>query len=56
MIMAKAKKKEFIDFLDARIAKLEELIVERNGTVPMDFDKLDRYWRCREHYDAGEKQ
>ena len=49
-MVKKSKTPGFIDFLNARIIKLEELIVERNGTVPMDFDKLIRYQNVRQFY------
>ena len=53
--MMKTKNGEFLDFLYQRIAKLEELIVERKGTVPLDLDKLIRYITLREKYEEGPK-
>ena len=49
----KSKTPGFLDFLDDRITKLEALIVERKGTVPMDFDKLERYIRVRTYYEVN---
>ena len=39
-----------LPFLEKRIAQKEKQIVERNGTVPLDFDLLVKYLEVRKFY------
>jgi len=44
-----------VELLEARVKKLEQLIVERNGTIPSDFEKLIRYKTIINLYKAEAK-
>ena len=48
--MAKKVKNLFVDYLEKAITNLEKLIVERQGTVPTDFEKLIRYQTVMQFY------
>ena len=43
-----------VKFLDGKIKHLEKLIVERQGSVMGDFDKIFRYLKLREWYEPTE--
>lgn len=48
-----AKKKivnPIIAFLDNGIARAEKQLLDHNGTVPFDFDRLERYHKLRKWY------
>jgi len=49
--MAKKQNKQFVEWLDARIAFKEKQTMDHNGTVPHDFDQLCRYHMVRQYYD-----
>lgn len=51
MIIMKTKNQPFLDFIDEKIAQKENLILERKGTQPHDFDMLVRYLEVRKHYE-----
>ena len=47
------KNKEMTDFLIKRIKRTEKSVLDNNGTVPYDFDKLVRYHAVLKCYDFG---
>lgn len=54
-VIKMAKKKiinPIIAFLDNGIERAEKQLLDHKGTVPFDFDRLDRYHRLRKHYNA----
>ena len=54
--MAKIRSKKITDFLLQRIERTENSILENNGAVPFDFEKLVRYHKVLECYDYDEPQ
>jgi len=46
----KPKPETFVEYLDYLIKRKEQIIMERNGLVPLDFENLARYLNVRNYY------